>query len=224
MDADQIEEKYGPRDHTPETTKPTNPTNPKDLVGVQKWRQYFCVSPRVMWEVGVGMLEGALKYRRFNYRIAGVRASIYIDAAKGHIDSWVEGEDIDPDSGLSHITKAICSLIVLRDSMLDGNFVDDRPPMHHGFEKQKEELQAIVDVLFEKYPTPPPPCTEEDRGTDPSDKIAHRGQDPHWREKAIEEDRGARFRPEFMEDMTDEQYAAALRRLRSPDGSDPSSQ
>jgi hypothetical protein len=31
-------------------------------------------------------------------------------------------------SGLSHIDKAIASLIVLRDSMLQGNWTDDRPP------------------------------------------------------------------------------------------------
>src|SRR6056297_2552251 len=100
-------------------------TNPKDAVGVKKWRQFFVVPAQVIWEVGVGMLEGALKYGRHNYRGAGVRSSVYVDAAKGHIDAWTEGQDLDPDTGLSHITKAICSLVVLRDAEMNGFLVDD---------------------------------------------------------------------------------------------------
>ncbi|SVD92517.1 uncharacterized protein METZ01_LOCUS445371, partial [marine metagenome] len=30
-------------------------------------------------------MEGAIKYGRHNYRIAGVRASVYIDATIGHL-------------------------------------------------------------------------------------------------------------------------------------------
>lgn len=144
----------------PQYTKPSLAANPKDAVGVRKWRQFFCIPYRVMWEVGVGMLEGALKYGRFNYRSTGVQASIYIDASRGHLDSWCEGQDIDPDSGLSHITKAICSLIVLRDGMIEGNFVDDRAPAHHTLDAHTASLQAIVDGLFDKYPDPVAPFTD----------------------------------------------------------------
>ena len=45
-----------------------------------------------------------------------------------HLVGWWEGEDLDPDSGLSHVTKAIASLVVLRDAMLNGKCEDDRPP------------------------------------------------------------------------------------------------
>ena len=138
----------------------SKPTNPKDQVGVKKWRQFFPVPCRVMWEVGVAMLEGARKYGRFNYREAGVLASIYVDAAKGHIDCWVEGEDLDPDTGLSHITKAIASLTVLRDGMLQGNFVDDRPPRHEKLDEHRAMLQGVVDRMFEAHPEPVDPFTE----------------------------------------------------------------
>lgn len=136
------------------------PSNPKDGIGVKKWRQFFTVPQRVLWEVGVAMLEGAMKYGRHNYRESGVQASVYTDAAMGHISAWIEGEDIDPDSGLSHITKAITSLIVLRDGMIEGNFTDDRPPRHHDMDAHKAGLQAIVDQLFEKYPNQRSPFTE----------------------------------------------------------------
>jgi hypothetical protein len=113
----------------------------------------------VMWEVGVGMLEGARKYGRHNFRVAGVRASVYVDAAKGHIDQWWEGEDIDEESGLSHITKSICSLIVLRDAMINDMMNDDRPPKAN-IDKVRREMQEAVDLIFERFPDAVEPYIE----------------------------------------------------------------
>lgn len=133
------------------------PTNPKDAVGITKLP--FSVIPfTVIWEVGLGMLEGTLKYARHNYRVAGVRASVYVDATFRHMTSWWEGEDLDPDSGLSHVTKAIASLVVLRDSMIQGNWVDDRPPPSR-VASLMLDYNAHVRTLLAKYPDPPPPHT-----------------------------------------------------------------
>lgn len=137
----------------------TKPTNPKDDVGVRKWRQLTCIPMNVLAEVGVGMLEGDRKYGRHNYREAGVRASVYVDAAMGHMLQFWEGEDVDPDSGLSHITKAICSLFVLRDAMQRGMVTDDRPPKTD-LDALRADLQATVDELFERYPNRIPPVTQ----------------------------------------------------------------
>lgn len=123
------------------------PTNPKDMMGVMK-APMSTVSAPVMAEVGVAMLEGALKYGRHNYRAVGVRASVYYDATMRHLMDWWEGQDIDPDSGMSHITKAITSLVVLRDSMIQGNWSDDRPPHSPEF---YAELNQRVAALREKY-------------------------------------------------------------------------
>lgn len=130
----------------------TKATNPKDAVGVTK-TPFSTLSMRVMAEVGVAMLEGALKYGRHNYRVAGVRASVYYDAAFRHLGAWYEGQDIDPESGLSHITKAIAGLMVLRDSMLQGNWVDDRPPKTSNL-LWVDELNEMVKKLLVKYPAP----------------------------------------------------------------------
>ena len=102
-------------------------TNPKDAIGIRK-APMSLIPARVLAEVGVGMAEGGLKYGRYNYRAVGIRASVYYDATMRHLMSYWEGEDIDPDSQMSHITKAITSLIVMRDAMLAGKFEDDRPP------------------------------------------------------------------------------------------------
>ena len=102
-------------------------TNPKDAVGVRK-AGMSCIPAEVMLELGLAMQEGARKYGRHNYRVAGVRASVYYDAAMRHLMAWWEGEDIDPDSGLSHLVKAMACLLVIRDGIVNTSWVDDRPP------------------------------------------------------------------------------------------------
>lgn len=134
-------------------------TNPKDAVGTLKFRQFACVPMTVMNEVGIGMLEGARKYGRHNYRVAGVAASVYVDAAIGHIMQWWEGEDIDADSGLSHITKAMCSLVVLRDAMIQDMLNDDRPPKAK-LAGWREAMQKVVNGIFERHPEPKAPYRE----------------------------------------------------------------
>lgn len=106
-----------------------------------------------MAEVGVAMLEGAAKYGRHNYRAVGVQASVYYDATMRHLMSWWEGEDTDADSGMSHITKAISSLVVLRDAMLQGKLNDDRPPKSVEFYERLNEMSAdILERHTEKHP------------------------------------------------------------------------
>ncbi len=137
------------------------PTNPKDAVGIKKSRFYCNLPANVSREASVAMMEGSMKYGRHNYRVAGVRASVYYDAAIGHINDYWEGQDIDPDSGLHHITKAIACLYVLRDAQMRNMCNDDRPPKSDVI-ADKDHLQTIVDALFVKYPNPEPAYTEGD--------------------------------------------------------------
>ena len=125
--------------------------NHKDEIGTKKPRFYSGLPAKVTKEVRIGLIEGAIKYGRHNYRIAGVRASVYIDATVGHLFDYWEGQDIDPDSNLHHITKAIASLYVLRDAQMRNMCEDDRPPKSD-VEGDKIRLQAVVDELFTKYP------------------------------------------------------------------------
>lgn len=140
-------------------SSPGKPSNPKDGVGIRKWRQFVTVPFTVVAEVGAAMLEGGMKYARHNYRVAGVRASVYVDAAIGHVMQWWEGEDLDPDTKLSHITKAIASLVVLRDAMIQDMLNDDRPPKAK-LDKVRADLQTVVDEMFDKYPESKAPVTE----------------------------------------------------------------
>jgi hypothetical protein len=118
----QIEEFFAAR------KAPTSNTgNPKDSVGSNK-APLSVVSRRVIHELGLAMLEGECKYWRHNYRASNVRAMVYIDALERHISAWVEGQDIDPASGLSHLVKAMACLMIVRDAQSYGSLIDDRPP------------------------------------------------------------------------------------------------
>lgn len=141
-------------------------TDPKYAVGMRKWRQFTVVPFPVIWEVGVAMLEGARKFGRHNYRATDVCGSSYIDAAFGHLGQWWEGEDDDPDTGLSHLTKAIASLCVLRDAMIQGTFVDDRPPKTD-VARIREGLQRHVDNIFDRIPEAKTVYTEKGKDRKP---------------------------------------------------------
>lgn len=103
----------------------TTGTNPKDAVASAKPNlSRLPLAP--LLEVIAGMEEGASKYGPWNWRAAHVNETIYADAAIRHLMQWLSGEDIDPDSGLSHISKAVAGLLILRDAQIHGCSNDDR--------------------------------------------------------------------------------------------------
>jgi hypothetical protein len=139
---------------TPELGAPhgTKETNPKDAIGSNK-APMSTVPAGVLAEIGVAMLEGKAKYGAYNYRAMGVRASVYYDATMRHLMAWWEGEDTDPDSGMSHITKAITSLVVLRDAQRSEMVTDDRPPIRSiGYAELNKQSADIIERHKDKKP------------------------------------------------------------------------
>ncbi len=134
--------------------------NPKEACGVIK-NPYSTISQAVMAEVGIAMLEGARKYGRHNYRTTNITASIYYDAVRRHIDAWWEGEDIDPDTGIHHVTKTIASLTVLRDSMIQNKIYDDRPPKTPP--EHREYIKGLMAGVLERLPKSVEPFTERNK-------------------------------------------------------------
>lgn len=147
----------------------TKDTNPKDAVGIRKI-PLSTISAPVLAEVGVGMLEGARKYGRHNYRVASVRASVYYDAAFRHLTAFWEGEDIDPESGISHISKAIAGLAVMRDAMIQNKFVDDRPPASP--KDWQKNMQPVIDAIFERHPEAKDAYTEKENPSGNKETLA----------------------------------------------------
>jgi hypothetical protein len=71
---------------------------------------------------------GAKKYGLWNFRLNQVCTTTYIAAIKRHLDAFLDGEDLDPESGESHIAHIIASGNILIDAANHGTLVDDRPP------------------------------------------------------------------------------------------------
>ena len=127
----------------------TKPTNPKDAIGSDKLPMHLWPTTATIYGV-LGLLDGALKYGRSNFRAMGVRSSIYYDAARRHLDAWFEGEDLDQDSGLPHLGHALACIAILVESIEKGNLTDDRM-YPGGFRSCVTKFTGQVKRLKEKY-------------------------------------------------------------------------
>jgi len=124
----------------PDTTKPTNP---KDAIGSNKLPLHLW--PTTATALGcIGMLNGALKYGRLNFRDAGIRPTIYIDAVKRHLDAFLEGEEADPDDGVPHLAAALAGIAIMVDARVQGKFVDDR---NYGGENYREFIDNLTQYV-----------------------------------------------------------------------------
>ena len=131
------------------TDKPSNPVNPKDIVGSDKMPLHLW--PETATVLGcLGLLEGALKYGRSNWRAVGVRATIYVDACRRHLNAYFEGEDLDPDSGLPHLSHALACLAIIVDADAKGLLTDDRC-IEGGYRALIDKMTPEVKRLKEKY-------------------------------------------------------------------------
>lgn len=68
---------------------------------------------------------GASKYAAHNWK-GGLKESRLIAAALRHIMAYNDGEDLDPESGISHIAHAGCCLMFLLDQHPRLPALDDR--------------------------------------------------------------------------------------------------
>lgn len=100
--------------------------NPKDLIGATKAPLSFLPFGALV-PVAQVMVNGAKKYGRANWRQYSVQRTIYLEAALRHIAADLEGETIDPESGLPHAAHAVAGLLIMMDAELIGRCKDDRP-------------------------------------------------------------------------------------------------
>lgn len=68
---------------------------------------------------------GAKKYDAHNWR-GGIEYSRLLGAALRHLLAFNDGEDIDPESGLSHLAHLGCCVLFLLEQEAKGTGVDDR--------------------------------------------------------------------------------------------------
>jgi hypothetical protein len=99
--------------------------NPKDLIGSTKV-PLSAIPPVATAHEACALLDGELKYGFRNWRKEPVSARIYVDAAKRHLDAWLECEEFSSDSGVHHLGHARATCGILLDAQANGTLIDDR--------------------------------------------------------------------------------------------------
>jgi len=87
--------------------------------------KFGLIPPRAIKAIADVLTYGANKYHAHNW-CQGADWSRYIDAMQRHINAWVCGEDIDPESGHHHLAHAGCCLLFLLSYQINGIGKDDR--------------------------------------------------------------------------------------------------
>lgn len=101
-------------------------SNPKSKYGIKKPSMHLVPSTALLYLAKV-MALGAAKYNAYNWRDDPVSATIYVSAAMRHIFQWLDGEDLDPESGAPHLAHAMACFAIVLDAKVNGTLIDDRP-------------------------------------------------------------------------------------------------
>lgn len=83
------------------------------------------IPQRALIEVAKVLDFGAKKYTAHNWRLGMDHSRLY-DAVLRHVAAHVDGEDLDPESGLPHIAHATCGCLMLLEYILKDIGNDDR--------------------------------------------------------------------------------------------------
>ena len=82
--------------------------------------------PKSILEVGKVLTYGSEKYDAENWRKVDDLQNRYTSAALRHIFAHIEGEDVDEETGLSHLAHAMCCLLFKLEDELIGESKEER--------------------------------------------------------------------------------------------------
>ena len=117
----------------------TQYNDPKGAAGAVKV-PLGLIPPHAMEQTAWVHKLGADKYGPWNWRETGVCASTYVNAIMRHLNAWRDGEDLDPESGFSHLAHIACSCNILMDAAKVGKLQDDRNKRPTNDETEKGSL------------------------------------------------------------------------------------
>lgn len=108
--------------------------NPKTIFGLKK-PPIHLIPPAALIHEAMAMKYGAYRagkngagYGPFNWREAGIAATVYIDAILRHVLKLLDGEDYALDSKVHHMAHVRANAGIYLDAMEAGKLIDDRPP------------------------------------------------------------------------------------------------
>jgi len=88
-----------------------------------------CLATSVLASEARVLAHGADKYGARNWRKDEILASTYEGAMMRHLFAWINGEDLDPDSGEPHLSHLRACAAVVMDADMFNKLVDDRNRM-----------------------------------------------------------------------------------------------
>lgn len=81
--------------------------------------------PKAITEVAKVLTFGAQKYDEDNWRKLDNLQNRYTSGALRHIFAHMDGEQLDPESGISHLAHALCCLLFKLEIELEQNLLSD---------------------------------------------------------------------------------------------------
>lgn len=92
---------------------------------------------------------GALKYPERNFE-SGYPYSQSFGALNRHLWAWWNGENLDPETGITHLASVVWNAFALMHFQLAGVGVDDRPPSVELIRPDDEHI-ALMRELGERF-------------------------------------------------------------------------
>lgn len=77
--------------------------------------QFGLLPPYALEEIAKVLTVGAEKYEPNNWKRVPDGPRRYFDAAQRHLWAYQKGEELDPETGLSHLAHAMCCLMFIED-------------------------------------------------------------------------------------------------------------
>ena len=127
----------------------TKDGNPKDGLGDKKVPLWLC-SPIAKAAWSAAQFVGMTKFGAWNWRVTGVRASVYLSAMQRHMDRYLSGEEIDPVDKTPHLGHIMACCAIILDAKAAGNLTDDRPPVV-GIQNAYADVEEQMRIALENY-------------------------------------------------------------------------
>lgn len=129
-------------------------TNPKDAVASTRVPLHMVPDTLALY-AAIAFAEGDSKYIAYNFRVAGVRASVYVGALRRHLMKYYNGQWADPKTRVPHLASVAACVAILIDGHVTGLINDDRPPavsLDLEVELAEEVIKHVYEMNKDKRP------------------------------------------------------------------------
>ena len=106
--------------------------------------------PKAIVEISKVLTFGAAKYDAENWRKLDDLQNRYTAGALRHIFAHMDGEDLDPETNLSHLAHAMCCLLFKLEIELEERFKEEESRKTDSAEHTARDQSFESDILTDK--------------------------------------------------------------------------